>query len=271
MGKRDPMWPDAIQCPVTLTFDLDGRTLPLIRDPEAEERISVLSMSDFGPRRGVWRILDLLEEHRIPASFFVPGYIAERYEDTVREMVRRGHEVGHHGYMHEPPASLTAEQEIEVMDRGLAILEGITGERPRGYRAPSWDLSVRSLDLVADRGFLYDSSMMDDDVPYLLETESGPLVELPVHWFQDDAAYFWFHRGAGSMNTPQDVLTAWQWEFDGMYKVGGAFMLTCHPQVSGHMSRVVMLDKLIRHIKSHPDARFMRCSEVATIVSKRDS
>ena len=79
------MWPDAIQCPVTLTFDLDGRTLPLIRDPEAEERISVLSMSDFGPRRGVWRILDLLEEHRIPASFFVPGYIAERYEDTVRK------------------------------------------------------------------------------------------------------------------------------------------------------------------------------------------
>ena len=87
-----------------LTFDLDGRTLALNRNPDAEQHPTVLSMSDFGPKRGVWRILDLLDEHQIPASFFVPGYIAERNEDTVREIVRRGHEVGHHGYMHEPPA-----------------------------------------------------------------------------------------------------------------------------------------------------------------------
>ena len=263
------MWPNDIRCPAMLTFDLDGRTLALMRDPDAAQHPTTLSMSDFGPRRGVWRILDLLDEHEIPASFFVPGYIAERNEDVVREIVKRGHEVGHHGYMHEPPASLTAEQEIEVMDRSLAILESITGDRPVGYRAPSWDLSVRSLDLIAERGFLYDSSMMDDDIPYLLDTKSGPLVELPVHWFQDDAPYFWFNRGAGSMNTPQDVLTAWEWEFDGAYKHGGVFMLTCHPQVSGHLSRVVMLDRLIRHIKAHPDARFMRCADVAAIVRER--
>lgn len=262
------MWPDGIRCPVMLTFDLDGRTLPMIRDPEAAQRPSVLSMSDFGPRRGIWRILDLLDEHGISASFFVPGYIAERNEDVVKEMIKRGHEVGHHGYMHEPPATLNAGEEVEVMDRSLAILEGITGVKPRGYRAPSWDLSIRSLDLVAERGFLYDSSMMDDDLPYVLETRAGKLVELPVHWFQDDAAYFWFHRGAGAMNTPQDVLTAWRWEFDGAHKYGTPYMLTCHPQVSGHLSKLVLLDKLIRHIKSHPDSRFMRCSDVAAIVSK---
>jgi peptidoglycan/xylan/chitin deacetylase (PgdA/CDA1 family) len=265
------MWPDDIRCPVMLTFDLDGRTLALNRNPDAEQHPTVLSMSDFGPKRGVWRILDLLDEHEIPASFFIPGYIAERNERTVREIVRRGHEVGHHGYMHEPPASLDLEQEIEVIDRSLAILQGITGEKPVGYRSPSWDLSVHTLDLIAERGFAYDSSMMDDDLPYVLETKSGPLVELPVHWFQDDAPYFWFHRGAGSMNTPQDVLTAWEWEFDGVHKHGGAFMLTCHPQISGHLSRIVMLDKLIRHIKSHPGARFMRCAEVATIVAERES
>ena len=263
------MWPDGMRCPVMLTFDLDGRTLPLARDPEAERRPSVLSMSDFGPRRGVWRILDLLGEHGVPASFFVPGYIAERSEEAVREMIRRGHEVGHHGYMHEPPSTLSARQEIEVMDRSLAILEGVTGRRPRGYRAPSWDPSDRTLELVAGRGFLYDSSLMDDDVPYLIETAAGPLVELPVHWFQDDAAYFWFHRGAGSMNTPKDVLDAWTWEFDGAYRYRSAFMLTCHPQISGHLSRVMLLDRLIRHIKAHPGARFMRCGEVAEIVRSR--
>ena len=260
------MWPDGTRCPVMLTFDLDGRTLPLIRDPGSERRPSVLSMSDFGPRRGVWRILDLLDEHGVSSSFFVPGYIAERHEETVREMLRRGHEVGHHGYMHEPPSTMAAQQEIEVMDRSLAILEGITGQRPVGYRAPSWDPSDRTLDLVASRGFLYDSSLMDDDLPYVLDTGAGPLVELPVHWFQDDAAYFWFHRGAGSMQTPKQVLNAWQWEFDGAYRYRAPFMLTCHPQVSGHLSKVLLLDRLIRHIKSHPEARFMRCREVAEIV-----
>ena len=263
------MWPDGMRCPVMLTFDLDGRTLPLARDPEAERRPSVLSMSDFGPRRGVWRILDLLDEHGVPASFFVPGYVAERSEDAVREMVRRGHEVGHHGYMHEPPSTLSAQKEIEVMDRSLAILEGVTGRRPRGYRAPSWDPSDRTLELVAGRGFVYDSSLMDDDVPYLIETGAGPLVELPVHWFQDDAAYFWFHRGAGSMNTPRDVLDAWTWEFDGAYRYRSAFMLTCHSQISGHLSKVMLLDRLIRHIKAHPEARFMRCGDVAEIVRSR--
>ncbi len=263
------MWPDGIRCPVMLTFDLDGRTLPLIRDPETERRPSVLSMSDFGPRRGVWRILDLLAEHGVPASFFVPGYIAERSGDAVREMVRRGHEVGHHGYMHEPPSTLSERQEIDVMDRSLAILEGLTGERPAGYRAPSWDPSDRTLELVAQRGFAYDSSMMDDDVPYLLQTGAGPLVELPVHWFQDDAAYFWFHRGAGSMHTPREVLEAWRWEFDGAYRYRGAFMLTCHPQISGHLSKVMLLDRLIRHIKAHPGARFMRCRDVAEMVRNR--
>ena len=265
------MWPDGIRCPVTLTFDLDGRTLPLIRDPASGRRPSELSMSDFGPRRGVWRILDLLDEHGIAASFFVPAYIAERHEDAVREMIRRGHEVGHHGYMHEPPSSLLPEQEIEVMDRSLSILEAVTGQKPVGYRAPSWDLSERTLELVADRRFVYDSSMMDDDIPYVVDTASGPLVELPVHWFQDDAAYFWFHRGAGAMQTPEQVLTAWQWEFDGAYRYGAAFMLTCHPQVSGHLSKVLVLDRLIRHIKAHPEARFMRCRDLAEIVLARGS
>ena len=260
------MWPDGVRCPVMLTFDLDGRTLPLIWDAEAERRPSVVSMSDFGPRRGIWRILDLLDEHEIPASFFVPGYIAERHTDAVHEMIRRGHEVGHHGYMHEPPSTLSARQEIEVMDRALAILEDVTGKRPAGYRAPSWDPSDRTMDLVADRGFVYDSSMMDDDIPYLMETDNGPIVELPVHWFQDDAAYFWFHREAGSMHTPQEVLTGWQWEFDGAYKYRGAYMLTCHPQVSGHLSKVMLLDRLIRYIKTHEGAQFMRCGDVAQMV-----
>ena len=98
--------------------------------------------------------LDLLDTYDIPASFFTPGYVAEHNEDTVREIVRRGHEVGHHGYMHEPPASLEPQEEAEVLDRGIGILEGITGKRPQGYRSPSWDLTRHSLGFLAERNFV---------------------------------------------------------------------------------------------------------------------
>ncbi len=148
------IWPDDIRCVVLLTFDLDGVSAILNRTPEAAKRPAVLSRAEFGPQVGVHRILDLLDKYSIPASFFVPGHTAERYEDVVREMVRRGHEVGHHGYMHEPPASLEPQEEAEILDKGSAILEGITGESPLGYRAPSFDMSERTLDLFGERDFV---------------------------------------------------------------------------------------------------------------------
>ena len=260
------IWPSDTRCVVTLTFDLDGATLPLNWDPEAVNRPSVLSMSDFGPKVGVFRILDLLDEHGVKVTFFIPGYIAERNQDTVRRVLSRGHEVAHHGYMHEPPSTLDAPQEVEIMDKSIRILEGIIGERPLGYRAPSWDPSTRTLGLVAERGFVYDSSLMDDDAPYLLHTSNGWLVELPVHWAQDDFGYYAYNRGAGSMNTPENVYGAWKTEFDGAYKYGRLFMLTNHPQVTGRLAKIMVLDRLIRYMREHDGVEFMRCIDVARMV-----
>ncbi len=257
------IWPDDIRCVVLLTFDLDGVSAILNRTPEAAKRPAVLSRAEFGPQVGVHRILDLLDKYSIPASFFVPGHTAERYEDVVREMVRRGHEVGHHGYMHEPPASLEPQEEAEILDKGSAILEGITGERPLGYRAPSFDMSERTLDLIAEREFVYDTSLMANDSPYFIDTSSGRLVELPVDWALDDFNYYAFSRGAGSMNTPQDVYKAWEWEFDGVYEYGSALNLTMHPQVTGRLAKLMVLERFIQYVRAHADAEFMRCIDVA--------
>ncbi|MCI0437754.1 MAG: polysaccharide deacetylase [Chloroflexi bacterium] len=257
------IWPGKTQCVVMLGFDLDGVSGLLYRTPEAANHPSVLSRAEFGPKVGVFRILDLLDRYEIPASFFVPGWIAERNEDTVRDIARRGHEVGHHGYMHEPPASLSPEKEAEILDKGIEILEGITGQRPLGYRSPSWDLSEYSLEYLAERGFVYDSSLMAHDAPYFVDTPKGRLVELPVDWALDDAPYYAFNRGAGAMNTPQDVYKAWEWEFDGAYQYGSAFILTMHPQHSGRLAKLVALERLIKYIKGHPNIEFMRCIDVA--------
>ena len=116
----------------------------------------------------------------------------------MRDIVARGHEVAHHGYMHEPPATLTREEEADVLDRGIEILSRLTGDAPAGYRSPSWELSDHSLELLADRGFTYDSSLMGDDVPYLVPVDDRTIVEIPVHWELDDAPYFSYAPSLGS-------------------------------------------------------------------------
>ena len=261
------MWPGDTQCVVTLTFDIDGPSATLRRNPELANHPSVISMGEFGPALGAPRILDLLGEHGVQATFFVPGWIAERNEGLVLDIVRRGHEVAHHGYLHEPPSSLgPGEDEGEILDHGSRVLEGITGERPKGYRSPSWELSPNSLRLLHDRGFAYDSSLMGDDVPYWVGEPGRRLVELPVHWSLDDAPYYSYAPAAGRtapMALPQDVLTAWQWEFDGAYRHGRAFMLTLHPHTTGRFARLEALDRLVEYIKRHEGVRFMRCIDLA--------
>ncbi len=261
------IWPDNTQCVVTLTFDIDGPSATLRRNPELADHPSVISMGEFGPKVGTPRILELLARHDIPATFFIPGWVAERNEDLVRKVAAAGHEIAHHGYLHEPPSSLGPdEDEAAILDRGSEILERITGERPRGYRSPSWELSADSLNLMHQRGFVYDSSLMGDDIPYIVGEPGKEMVELPVHWSLDDAPYYTYTPVAGRtapMATPNDVLTAWQWEFDGAHKAGRMFMLTMHPHTIGRFARLESLDRLIQHIKEKPNVRFMRCIEVA--------
>ncbi len=130
------IWPGDTRCVVMLGFDVDGVSGAINRNPDAAKLPSLMSMREYGPSVGTPRILELLDDYGIKASFYIPGYVAETHELLVADIVRRGHEVAHHGYMHEPPATLTGQQEEEVLDKGIAIIERITGERPRGYRSP---------------------------------------------------------------------------------------------------------------------------------------
>ena len=178
------IWPGETQCVAMLTFDVDGVSSWLRRDPSFADLPSLMSMAEYGPSVATPRILDLLDAHSIKASFYVPGYVAETHVDLVQEIARRGHEVGHHGYMHEAPASMSPEEEEEVLEKGIDILTGITGQPPKGYRSPSWELSPVSLDLLTSHGFLYDSSLMGDDAPYLLNPDNPEkrMVEVPRSW-----------------------------------------------------------------------------------------
>ena len=222
----------ADECVVVISFDVDGASGMINRDPRIEQRPSARSFGDYGPMVATPHILTLLAELLIPASFYVPGWVAERAPRLVERILAGGHELGHHGYLHEPPATLTAEEEAAVIDRGCDILRGISGADPVGYRSPSWELSDVSLDLLRERGFRYDSSLMGGDAPYW----AGPgLVELPIHWALDDYPYFVFAPTDGRrlMAAPEQVESAWQAAFAELRSRGGVFTLTMHPYIIG--------------------------------------
>ena len=262
------IWPDDIQCVALITFDVDGVSSWLRRNADFANYPSLLSMAEYGPSVATPRILDMLDAQGIPASFYVPGQVAETHTDLVREIAARGHEVAHHGYLHEPPATMTPAEEEEVLIKGIGILGDLTGAAPVGYRSPSWELSAVSLDLLAKHGFRYDSSLMGDDAPYFVSggDPPRPMVELPIHWLLDDAPHFAYAPSAnrlGPMRNPDEVFVSWAEEFRGIYRYGRCYNLTMHPQYIGRPGRLLMLERLIEYIKTFPSVRFMRADALA--------
>ena len=257
----------AAECTVVLSFDVDGSSGMINRDPRVEHRPSARSFGDYGPTVAVPHILTALARADVPASFYVPGWVAERNPATVERIATAGHEIGHHGYLHEPPATLLviSEEEAEVLDKGSEILRGITGESVAGYRSPSWELSDVSLQLMVERGFRYDSSLMGSDAPYWVAAGDSALVELPIHWALDDYPYFVFAPTDGRrlQAAPEHVESTWRDAFDEIRRRGGVFTLTMHPYIIGRPGRVAMLGAVDRPTCRHsPGVTFSRAVDV---------
>ena len=213
------------------------------------------------------RIRRILRENKVSASFFVPAVVAKLHPDEQRNLVDEGHEIGIHGWIHEFNSTLPEADERELMLRAGDVLEEITGIRPVGMRTPSWDFSQSTLSICKEMGLLYDSSLMADDEPYELLEDGEPtgVIELPVEWIRDDAPYLMMDRATGlrPYTSPNSVLEIFKSEFDGAFKEGGLFLLTLHPHISGHRSRIVILEELIDYIKSFPDVWFATHAEIA--------
>jgi peptidoglycan-N-acetylglucosamine deacetylase len=267
----DPIdWPADYRAAAILGFDMDAEDVALTIDPESRHRLSVMSHQAYGPLTGVPRILDLLARHELTATFFCPGYTAERYPDLLRRVRDEGHEIAHHGYLHEAMAGMTPQQEADVLDRGLDALERVAGVRPVGYRAPMWETTYATAGLLLDRGFLYDSSLMDCDLPYELAERPGPgarsIVEIPVAWSLDDWEQFAYVPelfGSGLIEDPQKSLAMWRDELEASYAAGCCFTLTVHPFLSGRLGRLRALDQLIDAMKALPDLWLTTAAQVA--------
>jgi peptidoglycan-N-acetylglucosamine deacetylase len=267
-------WPDGRSAAACLTFDLDAESAVLTADITSVYRMSPMSHQSYGPLVGVPRILALLARHDVRATFFVPGYSAHRYPAAVRSIAEAGHEIAHHSYFHENTAGIDERTEGDMIDLGLEALRDVAGVRPVGYRAPMWELTYSTPRLLADRGFLYDSSLMDSDHPYRLAvagaSEDSSLVEVPVWWGLDDWEQYAFLPdliGSGVIESPAKALEMWSLELEAAHAIGAAFVLTCHPFLSGRPARARALEQLIERMKNLQGLWVTTVGEVARHVA----
>lgn len=265
---------------ICLTFDFDALCIWI--GPRASTSPSAISRGEFAVV-GVQRILKLLAERRIPATFFIPGHTVETYPDTVHRILGDGHEVGHHGYLHENPCALGRDQERRVLERGFEAMQTIAGIRPVGYRSPAWDNSPNTIELLLEFGLRYESSLMAHDFqPYWcrvgdVANTDGPyvfgqqvdLVEMPVSWVLDDFPHFEFVRSGDhlypGLSAGSKVEEIWRDEFDFMMRdePGGVFNLTMHPEIIGRGHRIMMLERLLDHMMSAGNIRFATLADAA--------
>ncbi|OXM52948.1 polysaccharide deacetylase family protein [Amycolatopsis alba] len=258
-------WHGGAAAVATLTFDVDAESPILAHGRGYADHLSTMSHQAYGPKVGVPRILGLLDELAVPATFFVPGWVAEQRPGLAATIVERGHEVAHHSYSHRPPTTMTAAEQRADFERGMAVFAS-QGIEISGHRAAGWESTWDTPALVAGHGLSYDSSLMADDRPYLIETGAGRIAELPVHWSLDDWEQYAFLPSPqiGSVITsPVRVLEMWRAELDAMRRYRCLFNLCLHPFLSGRPGRLEAVRALIEFGLGLGDVRFARCRDVA--------
>jgi peptidoglycan/xylan/chitin deacetylase (PgdA/CDA1 family) len=256
-------WPDGVQTTAAFTVDVDATAPYLWTTRDGTPQLGQLEQRRFGPRVGLWRLVELIEQLGIRGSFYVPGAVAETWPDILPTLAGRGHEVGLHGWFHEIVQESDDGEFAAALDRSIALFERQTGQRPRGFRSPAWEMTPGMLRRLAEAGLAYDSSLMGFDHPY----EIDGVVELPVQWLVDDAIYFKFNGDGSDKWHPagsRQVLESWQDEFHAMHERGGGlFMITVHDWISGRGQRLLLLRRLIETIGKAGDVRWARLCDIA--------
>lgn len=272
MPEERIKWPNGAKCAVMLSYDVDGETL-FVEGPKGADWYYPRSVAygRYGPNRGVGHILKILEKYGLKTTFFIPGRTAERYPEMVKAVDAAGHEIGCHGYDHELFSKYSIEEQLDIVLRAQDMIFKLTGKKFKGFRTPSGDPTAETASMLNELGFHYSSSMRGDDRPYRTEFDGkeSDFIEIPAKWELDDYpqfAYEFFPSMPVSLDRIKGyelVLENWKREFNGYYRFGLCFVIMFHPQIIGTPGRVLLMEELIKHIKSHPDVWFATGSEIS--------
>ncbi|GLK83163.1 polysaccharide deacetylase family protein [Ancylobacter defluvii] len=266
-----PPWPNGARCAVCFSFDFDAESLLHLYYPQdSTRRISLSSSLRYGARVAVPRIARIWKHFGMKQTVFVPGWCIETYPAAIEALLEDGHELGHHGWLHERPNQLAAADERKVLELGIAAIEKVTGKPPVGYRCPSGAFSEHTLDLLIEHGFAYDASLPGDDVPYLLEGARGRLIELPSDHPLDDWPQYVnlkeFNMGM-TIQSPARAMEVFRAEFDAAWNHGGLWAAIWHPFVSGRLARAEAMVELIEHMQAKGGVWFATLAEMAAHIN----
>lgn len=260
-------WPGGARCAVAFTFDMDGESLLHIYQGEtAPNRVALTTMLRYGPEIAVPRLVDAFRRLELQQTFCIPGWCIERYPRAIDLILEGGHEIAHHGWIHENPNKLSRDEEHEFLGRAIETIEKASGKRPRGYRAPSYGFSANTLDLLIEEGFSYDASLMGSDIPYVIAGKSGSLLELPSDISADDWMHFAFIKDFGAtmpIVSPERGFEVYRAEFDAAWRHGGMWIAVWHPFVSGKSSRCDAMISLIEYMRDKGGVWFAPMEEIA--------
>jgi len=260
-------WPEGKKSAACVTFDIDADSLiRTARPDDAELRLQPISMGRYGPTVAVPRILASYRRLGLTQTFFMPAWVMQNYPETVEAILKDGHEIGHHSWKHEDPMGHSDAVEAELFERAMEVHVRMTGRKPRGYRAPVYAITPAMVDRLIEHGFLYDSSMMADDLPYRVETPKGSLIEVPPHWGTDDwppFAHFEEIDYLMPVRAPSDGIRAFAEEFNAMHEAGGFWMPVLHPFLTGRLARWREMEKLIERALETGEVWFAPMEEIA--------
>ena len=266
MIKNPVPWPDGAKCAAAITFDIDTDSILHLEHRErADTMLSSLSWLKYD-EVAVPRILDMYRQCGIKQTFFYPAWCMERYPHLVDMILEGGHEIAAHGYIHEDPNKLPREEEHYWLGRQIEVIEKMTGQRPRGWRGPLYNASKYSPDLLIEEGFIYDATLMGDDVPYILKTAQGSVIELPSHWAMDDWPHYTHSMDMNYMMTiksPDEAMNVFMSEFEAMYDFGGLWVTVWHPFVSGRLARCRRVLQMIEYMQNKGGVWFATMEEIA--------
>lgn len=264
-------WPNGARVAVALTFNISNSANQLARGDTA---VVAMTGGEFGAVQGLPRVLELLDRHDVPATFFVAGVADLVHPQMVPEIVKRKrHEIGLLGWSDENVAALdNAGEESRLLTRAIERLTASAGRKPIGARGPSGTVSPHTMGLLKQAGILYDSSLQARDEPYevLLEGQSSSIVEVPNNVYRNDLRFLTSGRtGPGLLPSPELIFETFQDDFDIAYREGTLFVLTLHPHVVGMRSRIIYLDRLVQYIKGKPGVWFATGEQIARYVKQQ--
>jgi peptidoglycan/xylan/chitin deacetylase (PgdA/CDA1 family) len=257
-------WPAGVRLPVVLTFEhQSGEGVPLL--PGDRPNAMVGGAVQYGARTGIWNILEVLDKPNVKATFLVCGTTAEKYPDSIRAAAKAGHEIAGMSYSFERVRTAAPERERGIVRRTAKVLEEISGAKIKGWRCPDYRISPQTLDILSAEGFIWDSSLLNDDLPCLFDCAGGRLVELPFTTSTADKTYIGYPypmRGG-----PDGLANVWNSEFDALYRESEHapryLILSIQTWATGRPAPLRVLRQLLERLAAYNDIQFARCAEVA--------